>query len=505
MPKVLFSYGLQSQYEGVQSKDTDTLYFITDTQRIYKGDTLISDVTHLNVSFVDAIPEVGSAQEDILYVATVGGSTTLWVKNGESLSQVGGGEATEVADGVLDIGNFQPGIIVTDLSNPNDTTIPTTKAVSDAITEALADYDGAIVNVSADRAEDNNGTVLTFTPKSGEPITVTVADFFLTSASYNNETHELSLSVQGVEAPVTVNLEDLIPQAVNASQVAIAREITVTTDVGNLHAGDKVIITGDPQSGEVKAADVQALFEAILSKDINPTTTQPSASVTLSNSGAKEVGTEFTPSYSCSLNPGTYNVAGQGNQATNVTATAYEVSDTNSNNSSTQSGSFTAFTVEDSTNYKVSVTISHSAGSVPKTFLGNEYPTGQIQAGQKSANSATVTGYRNCWWGYKTSSNLIADPAAITAQEIKALGNANRTRPTSLQTNQMQQMFFALPADQVSGLSIAASTGLPQTVQGPITVSIGGVNDYSPIDYDVFYVSNAAAEAGSETFTLTWN
>ena len=68
----------------------------------------------------------------------------------------------------------------------------------------------------------------------------------------------------------------------------------------------------------------------------------------------------------------------------------------------------------------------------------------------------------------------------------------------------MQQMFFALPADQVTGLSIQASTGLPQTVQGPVTVQVGGVGDYSPTNYDVFYVSNAIAEAGSETYTLSW-
>ena len=69
----------------------------------------------------------------------------------------------------------------------------------------------------------------------------------------------------------------------------------------------------------------------------------------------------------------------------------------------------------------------------------------------------------------------------------------------------MQQMFFAIPAGKVSGLEVVSkSTNLPQTVQPKLTVQIGGVNDYSPIAYDVYYVANAVAEAGSDTYSLTW-
>lgn len=502
--RVYFAYGTKAQFTSTDPKDANTVYFITDYQEIYKGGTLISDATKLNVQFTTSLPESDTSEEGILYVATVDGKSTLWIKSASTMIQVGGGEATEIADGVITFTKFAEGLVATDLASPNDTTIPTTKAVSDAITSALSDYNGTFKDVSASRAEDNSGTVLTFTPVSGETKTVTISDLFLTSASYDNESHILSFTVKGSEDPVTVNLEDLVPQAVNASQVAMAREITVTTTVGNLKAGDKVIITGDPQSGEVKAADVQAMFEAILSKDINPTTTQPSASITLTGAGEKEVGTSFTPSYTANLNAGKYSVAGQGDQASGVTATSYSITDTLDNSSDTQTGQFDSFIVEDDTDYYVSATINYGDGNIPKTFLGNSYPDGQIKAGSKSATSTHVKGYRNCWWGYKTSSNLIGTPANITADQIKTLGNSNKNRPTTLSTNQMQQMFFAIPAGQVTSLSIQASTGLPQTVQGPVTVQVGGVDNYSPTNYDVFYVSNAAAEAGTETFTLTW-
>lgn len=181
------------------------------------------------------------------------------------------------------------------------------------------------------------------------------------------------------------------------------------------------------------------------------------------------------------------------------------MTDTNSNSASTSSGSFTAFTVQDNTNYKVSATVEYGDGNIPTTFLGESYPAGQIKAGSKSGSSSSVTGYRNCYWGYKTADNLIADPTTITSAQIKALGNTNRNKPSSLAATNMQQMFFAVPASQASTLSIVGTNSpLPQTVEGPITVQIGGVNDYSPIAYNVFYVNNAAPASGSETYKLTW-
>ena len=38
--KVLFSYGNQAEYDELECKDPCTLYWIEDTQRIYKGKTL---------------------------------------------------------------------------------------------------------------------------------------------------------------------------------------------------------------------------------------------------------------------------------------------------------------------------------------------------------------------------------------------------------------------------------------------------------------------------------
>ena len=505
MEYVLYRYGTQSQYDSQSSYESNALYFIEDTHRIYKGNVLIADTAD-NIVFTSTAPEFASAEAGKLYVVSNESGLTLYVKGDTSMVEAGGqikaGDISTIdafADSILD----KSGAELT----ADDTKIPTSGAVKSAISEAVQAYDGAFVDVAATRAEDNSGTLLTFTDKSGNTKDVTVADLFLTSVSYDKDTHKLSFVVKGQTEPVEVDLSDLVPQSVDASDVALAKEITVTTNVGNLNAGDKVIISGDPATGEVKAADVQALFEAILSKDVNPTAVQPSASITLTGAGAKEVGTQFTPSLTAKLNPGKYQVSGQSDQTSGVTASTYVITDSNSNTASTASGTFDAFTVDDETNYSVSATISYSDGVIPKTFLGNDYAAAQIKAGSKSANSGNVTGYRNCYWGYKDGTNALADPTSITIDQIKALGNSNRNKPTSIKTSKMQQIFIAVPAKLNSAVAsiVNASTSLPQQLLTPFTVDIGGVNNYNPITYNVYYVANLLPEGGDSTFTITWN
>lgn len=496
MARVLFKYGTYASYSAAV-KDENTIYFVSDKQQIYKGNTLFADVTSSTVRFTDEVPNPNVANEGILYIVSTGGDVALYTKSGDQMVCAGGGKVAEGA--ITDIGAFDDALLIKSGSSltDSDEVIATSGAVKAAIEEAVEGLDGAFVDVSAARSSDDSGTVLTFTTNSNTTKEVTISDLFLTSAAYDAETHILSFTVKGSKTPIEVNLEDLVPQAITASQVALSRDITATVAVGNIAKGEKIAIE--------TITDVQKLFEKMLSKDSNPTTTQPSVSVSLSNAGAKEVGTQFTPSYSVTLNKGSYSDNASGAQPTGVTPTSYEVSDTDSHTATTQSGSFAAFTVADNTNYRVSATVKYGDGNVPTTFLGEPYAAGQIKAGSKTGVSATVTGYRNCFWGYKTSTNLITDPTAITVEQIKALGNANRNKPASLTATNMQQMFFAVPASSATSLSIVGTNApLPQTVSGPITINVGGVNNYSPIEYKVFYVSNEGAASGSETYKLTW-
>lgn len=514
MATVTFRFGNQSAYDALKSTgyDSNSLYFIEDTQRLYKGDKLMSE----QVIFINKVPEFQDAVADRIYVVKSEDSVSFWVKGDTKMVQAAGG--TVSPGSITDVDVFSSDVLTKSTDEPltnSDEKIPTEGAVKKAIESAVSEVtstslglDDAFIDVKAAAApEGQTGTVLTFSTKGGTEKKVTIADLFLTDASYDSVSHELTLKVGKDGKEVKVNLEELIPEVVDSTQVKMnygePGVLTATVKVGNINAGDKISLTdGD---GNIKADTVQAMFEAILSKDVNPTTTQPSASVTLTGAGEKEVGTSFTPSYSATLNPGSYNVEGQGAQATNVTATTYSITDTSEHSASTAKGSFQAFTVSDNTNYQVSATISYGDGAVPKTFLGKPYPDGQIKAGSKSASSSKVTGYRNCWWGFKSSINKFASPETIKATDVKALGNSNKTKPTSFKpTGNWIQLFFAVPKTQASSLSIVGTDSpLPQTVSGPFTVSIGGVGDYSPIDYNVFYVNNAE-EAKPDTYKLTW-
>lgn len=250
-------------------------------------------------------------------------------------------------------------------------------------------------------------------------------------------------------------------------------------------------------------ADGKSMLNLLMesyAEEQEPTVTQPSVSISLTGSGAKEVGTEFTPAYSVSFNKGKYSF---GPTDTGVTAT-YAVSDTNGGTATTATGSFTKFTVDETTNYKVNVTATYTDGVNPKSNIGTEVPSKKIVAGSKTAASGAVTGYRGWFYGYYNGTQAINDPTAITSAAVRAFGVRNGNFPTSVSTTKMQQMFFAAPAGKVSAVKVAnAVNGAPQTVTGPVTIQVEGNNGFAAAAYDLFYVSNATAEGGDSTFTIT--
>ena len=246
---------------------------------------------------------------------------------------------------------------------------------------------------------------------------------------------------------------------------------------------------------------IQDLLESAYSEEKNPTITQPSTSVTLTGAGSKEVGTEFTPQYSVGFNKGSYQY---GPADTGVTVTGYEVTDTNSGSSTTQTGSFTKFTVGDDTNYKVSVTTSYSDGAIPKTNLNNDYAAGQIKAGSKTASSAAVTGYRNMFFGTMTTK-----PADITSADIRALttkqakGNVT-DKVINIPVGALRVM-FAVPSDkQIT--SITDTNGLGAQILSSFTqttAQVEGANTYNAIEYKVYYMDYASANDTANTYKVT--
>ena len=295
---------------------------------------------------------------------------------------------------------------------------------------------------------------------------------------------------------------------VDATKVILKDNITLAgdyTQVGNLTKAKTGTATFSTAGKSVAAA-----LTEIFSKRLQPgNPTQPAVSLTFSQARAYEVGTKVTPTYSASLSAGSYTYG----PSTGITATAWDVdaidNGTTVESKTTASGSFSEITVEEDTRYKIVATATHGAGPVAKDNLGDpSNPVKQISAGSKSKEVGSITGFRSVFYGYKAGGSTL-DVANLTSAQIRSLGNAaTTTKPTSMTTNKMQQMFFAFvqPASGHAAAPVVkdATNGAPQTVSGPITVNVEGANGYEAIPYDVYYVSNAAAASGELKFNITY-
>lgn len=277
----------------------------------------------------------------------------------------------------------------------------------------------------------------------------------------------------------------------DAENVYFQKDLTITAPIG---------VQTIPSSGSKTLAttgkNLKQVFDMIVASEKNPSTTQPSVTLNSSNIGAKEVGTNIAIAYSFATNPGSYTYG----PATGVTFSGYEAT-FNGETLAGASGTFASMQVVDDTNLSISGKCASSEGAVPLTNLGNPYEAGKIAAKNYTPSKGTLTGYRGWFYGYYNGTTAIADPAAITSAQLRAFGTKTNF-PTSMNTSQMQQMFFAAPKGRVSSVSISnAVNGAPLTVTKG-SASVEGANGYTAAEYDLFYVANAVAEGGDSKWNI---
>jgi hypothetical protein len=318
----------------------------------------------------------------------------------------------------------------------------------------------------------------------------------------------------------------------SASNVFLESKITLSGDYGKDSAKHSITTIGNMKIGdEIDAGtSLQDVLKKILAKTLQPADpTNPAATIKLYNgsataeAGAVEVGTTFTPRFAASLSAGSYTYG----PATGVTASTYSVesvgrktvkdatNDTKEDTATTASGTFDSFVVDEDTNYKVKVTITHGEGAVAHDNLGGlSDPQKKVAAGSKTDDSTAVTGFRGCFYGYYSEKKLT--PSALTSAQVRALCTAPKTTLDGfltydntnkyyyITTNKMQQIFFAAPKGKYTSVAVANSTnGAPQTVTKITDVDVEGANGFAAADYDVWYVDNAGAESGETKFKVT--
>ena len=251
-----------------------------------------------------------------------------------------------------------------------------------------------------------------------------------------------------------------------------------------------------PSTGQ----SVYGLIEDAFSQEKNPTATQPSASVTISGgSGTFEIGTKKTLSYTASLNGGSYTY---GPNPTGVAATGYTVT-CDGKTANTATGSF-ADIVADGTK-KISVSITHSDGSIPTTNKGKEYAAAQIKAGTQTATSSqSLVGVRYMFWGPMT------EDIALNSASIRALSHkeaaANKTLATFGAGAGAKKVVIAVPAGHnVTKVLMPSAMNADATasfVKQNTQVQVEGAEGYAATAYDVWVYKPASIDS-SETYAVT--
>lgn len=284
---------------------------------------------------------------------------------------------------------------------------------------------------------------------------------------------------------------------VDASQVMFSQDLVFTEQFGKyVPSGGKVTV---PANGD-------SLLEVLLNAfatDSNPSITQPSVSISSSSFKAYEVGTNVTPAYTATLNPGSY----QYGPATGITATSWSVVDNAAepNTLSTASGSFPQMQVVDGTSYSITATASYGAGTIPNTALGQEYADGQIKAGSKSATKGTITGYRNGFYGTFTGLTELNSANIRTLTPTNKAVTAGTVLNISIPVG-AKRVVFAYPASIRAVNSVQDVNGMSAEIKPAFTelsVSVLGANDYTGINYRVYYLDYANPNDAQNTYKVT--
>ena len=293
----------------------------------------------------------------------------------------------------------------------------------------------------------------------------------------------------------------------------------------------------------VQGKTVQDLFTMAYSEPTDPTVDYPSITISASG-GSAEVGNTFTlPTATLKVDDiGSYQYGSKDTAGTKydsaetgvvykanaiklaqgadpATATHYVENE----NQLVKDGTITLTAEGSNTTYgdsavsftfSGSATYSNDSDREPLNNLGTKVSTKKIPAtGTTTIADKTVsfTGYRKCFWGFKSVAASLANPEAITSEQVRALqksGNGRQTMPTSYTVDAgTKQVYFLAPAGAYKTLSIKNASALSAPVacaKKANAVKVEGANSYTAVDYDLWYVNLDSSFSGSANLTLTW-
>lgn len=192
MALVKFVAGTAASYAALQPKDADTLYFITDAHRIYKGDVQMSGDVY---SVVGTFPAVGDAVAGTVYVQSSDGAVSYF--NGASYQPIVKASANTI-DGAGDNNHF-----------------PTTAAVVTYVTNAIGDLDVSALAGRVDTLETEmdaaQASITTITGDGEGSIAKAEADAIAAAKTYTDQEVAKKANLQHTHAIADVTgLQDAL-------------------------------------------------------------------------------------------------------------------------------------------------------------------------------------------------------------------------------------------------------------------------------------------------------
>lgn len=350
-------------------------------------------------------------------------------------------------------------------------------------------------------------------------------------------------AVHWSEIDYCLDTTDLINKINNikptTSNTYFTEDMTVTYKFGKYEpdaSGSVVVPTKDKS---VYDALLDAFAEA---KD--PSVDYPTVTISVSG-GSGEVGTTFTrPTATLKIDDvGSYTYGSK--DANNVkygaadTGVVFDIGDVVLKNGDENTVTNTAEMKKDSTltlqavagettygdsaiKYTFTGTASYTESDrVPVNNLGTKVPAKQIVSGSATVASQTATfsGYRKCFWGYRLAADALENPAAITSAQVRdasIIQKSGTSLPTSYDVPVgTKQVFFLAKKGTKSSLSITDGNALNApvacekvagggTIDAPTGVWVEGANSYAATAYDLWYVNLDGSFGKAGKLNLTW-
>lgn len=305
--------------------------------------------------------------------------------------------------------------------------------------------------------------------------------------------------------------------------------------------GKHTVPTGGSKNAGGKNMTFSQWFQDSLKNTVDPTVTQPGASMSASvdNTGANlEVGSYITKiKWDGSTSNGTYKVGSGSDQGTGISSSNFSWAVSNNIDAQTSTSVDGSFTLADDKKKQITstsevsyatisatVTIDPSSAKNPKNNLGEDVSsmkiTGFDTAGTKTKSltaNAKATGFHKPFWAVKAAAADLKSIADYTSSDVRGLANsANSTKgfPTSLAVpaGSQQVMFFAR-AGAYSSLTATDDKAMNAEVSFTKVANatkVKGNNEYAPegttgFDYDLWYVDWGAGIGAAKQLTLKWS